>query len=642
MKKSCCANCASGGGSCLTKSLTDQHDHSADELEMARHFDVFTPTPAKAVVWKKALQRKIVRRVVFQGIPISIEANAGQMLSWQDPVTKQTGQTKMSVPYGYIRRTEGLDGEEIDVFLGPNDDSDKVFIIDQMKRPGFSRLDEQKVMLGFVSVREAKATFLENYSDKRYFGDMKEMSLDEFKRMLADKAKKALDLDRMVDRLEERKPGARERMAARLESSATDDAEPIDENDDDHYVGSGRGVIFYREIEKAAALAQNPIGSPRKQEQTAGGKWEQDLDYSHMLPENLQQQGYTLSVNHTGLRGEKTGNINNEMMEAQLRHGQNLVGTVGGPVHHTQGVFDEGGSTVETHSGLDEAHRGKGLGKLMYEALFSHAYNVAGVRGVQGDAHSEAAHRVHQALAAKYGFNYRAPKLRTPKEWDIGIPGKEEGENVKLPYGEYGYSFGGSPQFGPRGGQYIETSGGKRRYVGKALLPNDIGPTVPGSEVPAPMMNPMAPMMGLNPMTGMPLGPPPIDVETLYGVQQLLGRIGSVPDPQLMEIASKIWGEACAFEGLKPEQARQEIIGFLLDQQDLLGVAPVEPSLMPSPSLPVKQPLGSTDYSLGSRTAPITAGGQPQGGSSPAAGFQDTPLMSWFEQSFLQSPPKAG
>lgn len=91
----------------------------------------------------------------------------------------------------------------------------------------------------------------------------------------------------------------------------------------------------------------------------------------------------------------------------------------------------------------------------------------------------------------------------------------------------------------------------------------------------------------------------PHDVETYEGVLSLLNRIGSVKDRELMQIAGKIWGSGYTFEGMSPRVARTEIVGFLLDQRDLLGVQQevVQPAVQQSPDLPAANSFESTNYS---------------------------------------------
>ena len=72
--------------------------------------------------------------------------------------------TIMQNTYGYIRGTEGVDGDHIDVFL--SDDIDgwngrRVFVVDQYNEDG--SFDEHKVMLGFNETDDAEAAYFANY-----------------------------------------------------------------------------------------------------------------------------------------------------------------------------------------------------------------------------------------------------------------------------------------------------------------------------------------------------------------------------------------------------------------------------------------------------------------------------------------------
>lgn len=123
-------------------------------------------------------------RLEFQGLPISIENRKGSVRHWTDN-NGETGTTKMKHPYGYVKGTLGLDGDAVDVFIGPDKDSDKVFVITQMsEKYDFKKIDEQKVMLGFSSKEEAKAAYLHHYTTPKFFGSIKEISVDNFREKL--------------------------------------------------------------------------------------------------------------------------------------------------------------------------------------------------------------------------------------------------------------------------------------------------------------------------------------------------------------------------------------------------------------------------------------------------------------------------
>lgn len=94
---------------------------------------------------------------------VTIENPKGSERSGTDANGKKWS-VKMNNTYGYIRGTEGVDGDHIDVFLA--EDMDKwdgkyVFVVDQYNPDG--TFDEHKVMLGFNSMEEARSAYLSNY-----------------------------------------------------------------------------------------------------------------------------------------------------------------------------------------------------------------------------------------------------------------------------------------------------------------------------------------------------------------------------------------------------------------------------------------------------------------------------------------------
>jgi len=138
------------------------------------------------------MYHKLAYRTTFQGLPISIENKAGSYRHWWDPKADEKGKTKMLYPYGYVRGTLGLDGDEVDVYIGPDKDAEKVYVITQLQRFEFEKVDEQKVMLGFSNSVTAKTAYLQHFNDARFFGDMKEMTMDEFKAKLKNKKGKLI------------------------------------------------------------------------------------------------------------------------------------------------------------------------------------------------------------------------------------------------------------------------------------------------------------------------------------------------------------------------------------------------------------------------------------------------------------------
>jgi hypothetical protein len=102
----------------------------------------------------------------IHGLEIAIENPAGSTRSGRNKATGEEWSIKLPYHYGYIKRTESeADGDHIDVFLGPDLDSEVAFIIDQTKPPAHVQFDEHKCMIGWKSAAAAKAAYHECYSD---------------------------------------------------------------------------------------------------------------------------------------------------------------------------------------------------------------------------------------------------------------------------------------------------------------------------------------------------------------------------------------------------------------------------------------------------------------------------------------------
>lgn len=114
---------------------------------------------------------------------ITIENPKGSERSGTDANGKKWSVT-MNNDYGYIRGTEGVDGDHIDVFLSDFPSQGSVYVIDQMN-PDTGEFDEHKVMYGFSSMDEATSAYLANYSPGwKGLGTISEVSKDEFKKWI--------------------------------------------------------------------------------------------------------------------------------------------------------------------------------------------------------------------------------------------------------------------------------------------------------------------------------------------------------------------------------------------------------------------------------------------------------------------------
>lgn len=94
---------------------------------------------------------------------VTIENPKGSVRSGVD-ANGNKWETTMNNSYGYIRGTEGVDGDHIDVFLADDIygwNGREVFVIDQYNEDG--TFDEHKVMIGFNDEADAYAAYLANY-----------------------------------------------------------------------------------------------------------------------------------------------------------------------------------------------------------------------------------------------------------------------------------------------------------------------------------------------------------------------------------------------------------------------------------------------------------------------------------------------
>lgn len=131
--------------------------------------------------------------VSVQGLPVTIETVKG---SKREGTSKEGVKWSVDMPahYGYIKGTEGNDGDHVDVYVGDNPSAKNVYVVDQID-PEAQKFDEHKVMLGFASFDDATEAYNAAFSDGKgpqRMGMITTLPIDEFKEWL-------------------RKPGARKR-----------------------------------------------------------------------------------------------------------------------------------------------------------------------------------------------------------------------------------------------------------------------------------------------------------------------------------------------------------------------------------------------------------------------------------------------
>ena len=166
----------------------DQHGFEATAAALAgwRESDTELSGKVRAALSGMSKAHRLHYRTEFAGLPIAIENRRGSYRQWKDPGSGEEGRTIMSVPYGYfsLPQADAVDGDKLDVFLGPDENSEMVYVVQQLRAPKFKTFDECKVLLGFASRSEAERAYLAHYDSPDFHGALAEIPLDVFREKL--------------------------------------------------------------------------------------------------------------------------------------------------------------------------------------------------------------------------------------------------------------------------------------------------------------------------------------------------------------------------------------------------------------------------------------------------------------------------
>ena len=130
----------------------------------------------------------------FRGIPIRVETAKGETRRGADP-DGTPWSIRFEHHYGEVVGSEGLDGEPVDCYLGPDETSTMAYVVHQ-KHPGTQAVDEDKVMLGFASSAEAERAYRDHYSSGGFYAGITSWPVDELRLYLADRSNLGKRLDR--------------------------------------------------------------------------------------------------------------------------------------------------------------------------------------------------------------------------------------------------------------------------------------------------------------------------------------------------------------------------------------------------------------------------------------------------------------
>lgn len=121
-----------------------------------------------------------MKTVHFQDLKIRLDRPKGFVQEGKD-VNGRSWKRVYKYDYGFLPKTQGGDGDGLDVFVGPEPTAREAYWVIQKKNDG--SFDEYKVFVGFKSRADAKQAYKEHIP-MRYFGGMVAMSLQMMKAML--------------------------------------------------------------------------------------------------------------------------------------------------------------------------------------------------------------------------------------------------------------------------------------------------------------------------------------------------------------------------------------------------------------------------------------------------------------------------
>lgn len=153
----------------------------------------------------------VFEKIDLHGLGIAIENPVGSIRSGVDE-NGVPWEIQMDHAYGFIMNTEGMDGEEIDVFVGPYQNSENVYVI-TIRDP--KEGVEDKVFLGYRSGKEAMETFESHYSNPYDFVDkVSEYTLSQFLQAISSGKKSLAKAKAEVGETRTRKDGRKYRKVS--------------------------------------------------------------------------------------------------------------------------------------------------------------------------------------------------------------------------------------------------------------------------------------------------------------------------------------------------------------------------------------------------------------------------------------------
>ena len=171
----------------VLKNSSTSNQESGNFIHNSNTLKLGVEQPTEAM--KAAGNYKILKRVKYQGLKISIETPAGTSRTGVGPDGKPWENVHPNFDYGYFTgfKNSKADSDPVDVYISKHPSQyDPIFVIDQLD-PETGLLDEHKTILGAHSPEAAKQCYIQGFSDgsgSDRLGGMTEMTIGEFKEWL--------------------------------------------------------------------------------------------------------------------------------------------------------------------------------------------------------------------------------------------------------------------------------------------------------------------------------------------------------------------------------------------------------------------------------------------------------------------------
>lgn len=162
----------------------------ASEIDKAAHEAATSPLNDKPqpTDGQKEAGNYAKGHITVHGMDMAIENPKGSTRSGVSPDGTAWSNT-MGGHYGYFKGTLGNDGDHVDGYVGPNPESNRVFVIDQVNKDG--SFDEHKAMIGYDSPEQAREAYMSSFMPGwTGLGAMTELPVSAFKSWVADGVKK--------------------------------------------------------------------------------------------------------------------------------------------------------------------------------------------------------------------------------------------------------------------------------------------------------------------------------------------------------------------------------------------------------------------------------------------------------------------